>query len=367
MKQLLVDLGERSYPILIGDGLLARLAEQLEKTGVTNKQRILVVTDEHVAPFYLQQVLEHLTERGFRCSEHIVAAGEKAKTLRNLEQVTTSALQAGLDRKSMILALGGGVVGDLAGFAAATYMRGIAYAQIPTTLLAHDSSVGGKVAVNHPLAKNIIGAFHQPSFVLYDTSTLRTLPRREVAAGFAEVVKHGLIWSETFTAWLEAHADDLFTLQSPWIDEAIFAGCQIKSQVVSEDEREHGRRAILNLGHTFGHAMEALSHYGELIHGEAVSIGMVGASLLSERIGLSPLENELSKTTISLLKKFHLPVCMPDFFDPVEMIEVMRRDKKGSQGKLVFVLPKQVGAVEVVNDIAEQDVFEVLKMLKEVE
>lgn len=366
MKQLMVELGERSYPILIGKGLIKELPMHLSQRGITPKQKLFIVTDDQVAPHYLDLVQHQLIEAGYSCHAHIVPAGEGAKTLRYLEEVTGKALEAGLDRKSVFIALGGGVVGDLTGFCAAAYMRGVPFVQIPTTLLAHDSSVGGKVAVNHPLGKNIIGAFHQPSLVLYDTATLHTLPKREVYAGFAEVVKHGLIWSEEFTHWLDTHADKLLELESPYIDEAIFQGCSIKAQVVSEDETEQGRRAILNLGHTFGHAMEAISKYGGLVHGEAVSIGMVAAAMLAERIGLLLPEQKVTEQTIALLKKFQLPVCLPDSFDIHEMLEFMRHDKKGQGGKLVFVLPRKIGEVDIVSDIDDSDVLEILKKLKEV-
>lgn len=365
MKQLTVELGERSYPILIGKGLLKELSIHLGQQGITAKQKLFIVTDDQVAPHYLGLVQQQLTDAGYSCHAHIVPAGEGAKTLHYLEEVTGKALEAGLDRKSVFIALGGGVIGDLTGFCAATYMRGVPFVQIPTTLLAHDSSVGGKVAVNHPLGKNIIGAFHQPSLVLYDTETLYTLPKREVYAGFAEVVKHGLIWSEEFTDWLNTHAEKLLELESPYIDEAIYQGCSIKAQVVSEDETEQGRRAILNLGHTFGHAMEAISKYGGLVHGEAVSIGMVAAAMLAERMGLLP-DKRVTEKTISLLKRFHLPVCLPESFDIQEMLEFMRYDKKGQGGKLVFVLPKKIGAVDIVSDVDDADVLEILSQLKKV-
>src|SRR5699024_3319953 len=225
-------------------------------------------------------------------------------------------------------------------FCAASYMRGVPFVQIPTTLLAHDSSVGGKVAVNHPLGKNIIGAFHQPSLVLYDTETLTTLPEREIRAGFAEVVKHGLIWSESFTSWLSEHAEALLALESPFIEEAIQQGCAIKAEVVSDDEREQGLRAILNLGHTFGHALEAITSYGGLIHGEAISIGMVAAAHLAERIGLTETEDRIVERTIALLKQYQLPVRLPDEFTTDDILAAMRHDKKGKDGKFVFVLPR---------------------------
>lgn len=367
MKELTVDLGERSYPILIGKGLLGQLAERLESRGIKKNQKLFIVTDEHVAPLYLKQVLANLENAGYTCGYHIVPAGEKVKSLSYLEEITGKALETGLDRHSVFLALGGGVIGDLTGFCAATYMRGVSFIQIPTTLLAHDSSVGGKVAVNHALGKNIIGAFHQPSLVLYDTETLTTLPKREIYAGFAEVVKHGLIWSETFTEWLSEHADPLLALESPYIEEAIYQGCSIKAQVVSHDETEQGLRAILNLGHTFGHALEAIAEYGGLIHGEAISIGMVAAAFLAEEIGMVKPEDRISEQTIHLLKKYHLPVKLPNSFDTAEIVAYMRHDKKGKDGKLVFVLPNAIGSVQMVNNIEEAEVIKVLTKCREVE
>jgi 3-dehydroquinate synthase len=364
MKRLLVDLDERSYPIIVGQGVLQQLPTELMDRGITPKQKVLIVTDDHVAELYLRKVQGLLEQSGYVCSAHIAPSGEKAKALSHLEEIVTSALAAGLDRNSVILALGGGVIGDLAGFAASTYMRGISFVQLPTTLLAHDSSVGGKVAVNHPMGKNLIGAFHQPSLVLYDTSTLASLPQREVSAGFAEVIKHAILTSPTFFSWLNEHAEALMELKSPYIDEAIYQGCQIKSQIVAADEQEHGLRAVLNLGHTFGHAIEALSQYGSFNHGEAVSIGLVAAVLLAKQLGLATEPDNSLASIVSILKRFKLPVRLPGSFDPEEMVETMKHDKKG---KLVFVLPKTIGQVEIVKDVNEAIVVQVLEKLKEVE
>ena len=217
-----------------------------------------------------------MSQGGYQTVSAIVPAGEGLKSLTMLELLIGKALEGGLDRKSAIVALGGGVVGDLAGFVAASFMRGVKFVQIATTILAHDSSVGGKVAVNHPMAKNIIGAFHQPEFVLYDLSTLRTLPAREVIGGLAEVVKHGLIWDAEFVNWCEESAEKLLGLDPEALEYALFNGCSVKAAVVSQDERENGLRAILNLGHTIGHALEAVAGYGVLEHGEAIAIGMIG-------------------------------------------------------------------------------------------
>lgn len=257
--------------------------------------------------------------------------------------------------------LAGAWWGDLTGFVAATYMRGVDFIQVPTTLLAHDSSVGGKVAVNHPLAKNTIGAFHQPKLVAYDTALLHTLPDREIAAGFAEVIKHGLIWDETFVSWLEANEEALQQLDHDLLQETLLRACSIKVSVVSEDEKEAGLRAILNLGHTFAHAFESLSGYKKINHGEAVAIGMVGAALLAEKMHIA--EN-ISARTRNILRTYRLPTSLEEDLSADEMIEVMRRDKKGEGGKLVFVLPTEMGKVKIVKDVDEKLVREVLHELK---
>lgn len=363
-KTLHVDLGERTYPIHIGKDLLQRTGQFLSERGIGTNQRLFIVTDSHVAPLYLQKVMDGLRADGYMVDSMIVEAGEQAKSLQTFEEIIGAALRFGLDRNGVFLALGGGVVGDLTGFVAAAYMRGVRFVQLPTTLLAHDSSVGGKVAVNHPLGKNMIGAFHQPEAVIYDTSTLRTLPQREVAAGYAEIIKHGLIWDDTFVEWLEEHADELNRLEEEPLQQALYRACSVKVHVVSNDEKEQGIRAILNLGHTFGHAIESLSRYQGFIHGEAVAVGMVGAAMLAERLGLA---EGVFERTRDLLKRFRLPVRLPQAYDEQEMIATMKRDKKGKEGKLVLVLPRAIGRVEIVSGVDETSVMEVLKSLKEVE
>ncbi|WP_223066632.1 3-dehydroquinate synthase [Paenibacillus caui] len=362
MRTLNVNLGERSYPIYIGEGLLQKSAELIAQHGVSQKSPLLIVTDDHVAPLYLSQLEGHLKAGGYRTVSHIVSSGEKSKSLAVFEEVMTTAIQAGLDRSSAVLALGGGVVGDLAGFVAATYMRGITFVQLPTTILAHDSSVGGKVAVNHPLAKNMIGAFHQPALVLYDLSTLATLPPREVRAGLAEVVKHGLIWDEGFADWCDEHAAELLGLSLPELGYALEKGCSIKAEVVSDDERENGRRAILNLGHTIGHALEAIGGYGTLLHGEAIAIGMVGSALLAVNRGKP---QEIVTRTKRLLRRFELPTAIPSGWDEESIINAMMHDKKFREDKIVFVLPESIGKVSIVNDIQLSEVRDVLRQLKE--
>ncbi|QRG69914.1 3-dehydroquinate synthase [Brevibacillus choshinensis] len=358
-ETLTVELGERSYPIVIGEGLLQQAPKLLQQAGVSSKSQLLIVTDEHVASHYLQPLLDALAQAGYRASASVIAAGEQSKSLAVYERIMTEAIQAGLDRKSAVLALGGGVVGDLAGFVAATYMRGIDFVQLPTTLLAHDSSVGGKVAINHPLGKNLIGAFHQPRVVIYDTSALHSLPKREVAAGFAEVVKHGLISDEAFVDWLEEHADRLWELDSELLAKAIHRGCAVKAAIVSEDETEQGKRALLNLGHTFGHAFEALSAYSVLNHGEAISIGMCLAAKVAERIGMA--DQGVYERTKRVLRLYHLPTEWPGDLTPEAVLEAMKRDKKTVGGKLALVLPRAIGQVEVVKDIDEEIILKVMR------
>jgi len=362
MRELTVDLGTRSYPIYIGEGLLQEASSYLTKHGISKKSPLMIITDEAVAPYYLNALKQHLGEAGFAVADAIVPSGESSKSLTMLESLVTKALEAGLDRKSAIIALGGGVVGDLAGYVAASYMRGIKFVQMPTTILAHDSSVGGKVAVNHPLAKNIIGAFHQPELVLYDLNTLQTLPKREVSAGLAEVVKHGLIWDEDFVKWCEENAGKLLQLDPEALGYALYKGCSVKAAVVSQDERENDLRAILNLGHTIGHALEAVAGYNELVHGEAISIGMVGAARLAVRYGA---DSELYSTTKRALSKCGLPVRLPGHFNVDDVMEAMMHDKKFTEGTMVFIVPTAIGKVEIKPNVPVQWIREIVEELKQ--
>lgn len=362
--ELQVDLGERSYPIYIGEGILQKIVSLFAKHQIGTASPLLIVTDDRVGPLYLEAAAKLLRQGGYKVVEYTVPAGEKSKSLTVLEDIVTAALQGGLDRKSTVIAIGGGVVGDLAGFVAASYMRGIRFVQIPTTILAHDSSVGGKVAVNHRLAKNIIGAFHQPELVLYDTSTLRTLPIREIKAGLSEVIKSGLIWNRDFVDWCDGHAEQLLSLDMDALQYALYHGCKVKSLVVSQDERENGLRAILNLGHTIGHALEAVAGYNELLHGEAISIGMVGAAKLSVRLGHP---ETIYTVTKRLLAKFGLPTKLPEHMDIDQIMDAMMHDKKFEEGRMVFIVPTEIGKVEINNNISTQWVKEIVEQLKEEE
>ncbi|MCZ8520531.1 MULTISPECIES: 3-dehydroquinate synthase [Paenibacillus] len=361
IKELTVDLGQRSYPIYIGEGLLDNIASYFEKHGISKGSPLLIVTDAHVGPHYLEKAVQRLQAAGYEAASYTVTAGEKSKSLAVLEDIVGAALEAGLDRKSTIVALGGGVVGDLAGFVAASYMRGIRFVQVPTTILAHDSSVGGKVAVNHPLAKNIIGAFHQPEMVLYDTATLQSLPDRDVRSGLSEMIKHGLIWDAEFTQWCEANAERLVALDVEALQYGLYKGCSVKAAVVSQDERENDLRAILNLGHTIGHALEAVAGYGELTHGEAIAIGMVGAAKLSVSLGHP---EEILTVTERIFEKFGLPVRIPAHMDTDAIMRAMMHDKKFGEGRMVYIVPVAIGKVEINKNVEPSRVREIVDELK---
>lgn len=361
MRSIRVDLGDRSYPIHIGSGLLQNIGERCVEAGFPVRSSLLVVSDSEVAPRYLPALEAALQQKGYTVFSHVIPAGEASKSLTVYEEVMTTAIQAGLDRHSAVLALGGGVVGDLAGFVAASYMRGIGFLQIPTTILAHDSSVGGKVAVNHPLAKNMIGAFYQPSMVLYDLDTLLTLPPRQVSSGLAEVVKHGLILDKEFAYWCREHAAELLGLNLEVLGYALERGCSIKADVIRNDEREQGVRAILNLGHTIGHAIEAVGGYGVFLHGEAISIGMAGSALLAAKLGR---DKSIYEETVSMLSALSLPVRLPAHYDEDELMEAMMHDKKFKEGKMTFIVPDAIGSVSIVNDVQASLVREVIAQLK---
>jgi 3-dehydroquinate synthase len=361
MRSITVELGERSYPIHIGKGLLQDIATRCSEAGFPVRSPLLVVSDSSVAPLYLAGIESRLREHGYTVVSHVIPAGEASKSLTAYEEIMTTAIKAGLDRSSAVLALGGGVVGDLAGFVAATYMRGIGFMQIPTTILAHDSSVGGKVAVNHPLAKNMIGAFYQPSMVLYDLDTLSSLPPRQVSSGLAEVVKHGLLVDRDFAYWCREHAAELLALEPEALGYALERGCSIKADVIAVDEREQGLRAILNLGHTIGHAIEAVGGYGVFLHGEAIAIGMAGAALLAAKLGR---DQSIYEETVSMLSALSLPVTLPSHYSEDELMEAMMHDKKFKEGKMTFIVPDSIGAVSIVNDVPESAVREVIAQLK---
>ena len=344
MKTLTVELGERSYPIHIGPGLLGNAA--LLTPHITGRQ-VLVVSNETVAPLYLERLQATLTD--FDQDAVILPDGEQYKTLDVLNRIYDRLLEKRFNRRCTLIALGGGVIGDMTGFAAATYQRGVNFIQVPTTLLSQvDSSVGGKTGVNHPLGKNMIGAFYQPRCVLADTDTLSTLDDRQLAAGLAEVIKYGLIREAGFFEWLETHIDDLGRRNTDALIHAIEQSCVCKAEVVAADEREGGIRAILNLGHTFGHAIETGMGYGNWLHGEAVGAGMYMAADLSLRQGWLT-EADVQRIR-ALLVKARLPVRAPDSMSTQQFLDLMAVDKKVLDGGLRLVLLKASGEAVVTGD-----------------
>lgn len=344
MKTLNVALGNRSYPIFIGQGLLSQ-AELI--TPHIPAQQVMVVTNETIAPLYLDAALSCL--HSFDCQSVILPDGEQYKNLDTLNLIYDALLTHRFDRACTLIALGGGVIGDMTGFTAATYQRGVHFIQIPTTLLAQvDSSVGGKTGVNHPLGKNMIGAFYQPRAVLADTETLNTLPDKELSAGIAEVIKYGLIRDPEFFSWLETNMDLLLQRDANALAYAIERSCQNKAEVVSADELEAGERALLNLGHTFGHAIEAGMGYGNWLHGEAVAAGMAMAADMSHRLGW--IESDTVKRIDTLLMKANLPNRAPAELTPKQFMDIMAVDKKVKQGKINLVLLKAIGKAIVSAD-----------------
>ncbi|MEW7849951.1 bifunctional shikimate kinase/3-dehydroquinate synthase AroKB [Massilia aurea] len=337
-----VELGERSYPIVIGAGLLDDRALLERHIG---GHKVAIVTNTTVAPLYLEKVAGHLRAAGRDVLEIILPDGEEHKNWQSLNLVYDALLQHKCDRKTTLVALGGGVIGDLTGFAASSYMRGVPFVQIPTTLLAQvDSSVGGKTGINHPLGKNMIGAFYQPRAVIADTATLNTLPARELSAGLAEVIKHGAILDADFFDWIEANIEPLIARERQAIGYAIARSCEIKSDVVRKDEREGGLRAVLNFGHTFGHAIENGLGYGAWLHGEAVGCGMVMAADMSARLGL--IEPAAVERVRALVRAAGLPAVAPDLGE-ARWIELMEVDKKNEGGEIRFILLKPLGSPSI--------------------
>ncbi|MDH7577842.1 MAG: 3-dehydroquinate synthase [Bacillota bacterium] len=360
METLQVSLGARSYPILIGSSILSELGSYLVSLNLS--PRIFVVTNETVGEIYGERVSDALAKAGFEVLYHELPDGEEYKSLDSASRLYTCALESGLDRQSALVALGGGVIGDLAGFVAATFLRGIPLVQVPTTLLAQvDSSVGGKVAVNHPKGKNMIGCFYQPLLVFTDVATLKTLHLRELRSGLAEVIKYGVIWDEGFFRFLEEHIDQVFAFNQEILSEIIKQSCSIKAKIVEKDERESGLRAILNFGHTIGHALETLAGYRVYRHGEAVSMGMVAAATLAVRKGL--MDSEDRDRLVALLERAGLPTRLPCAAGEIQA--VLPRDKKVLHGKLRFVLPLALGHVEIFSELEPDEIRVALEECRE--
>ena len=346
-----VSLGERSYPIHIGPGLLSR-CDLLAP--VVARPNVVIITNTVVAPLYLATLQAGLAREKIAAEAIVLPDGEEHKNWRALNQVFDELLKRRAERSTTIIALGGGVIGDLAGFAAAVFQRGAPFIQVPTTLLAQvDSSVGGKTAINHPLGKNMIGAFYQPRAVLADTDTLKTLPDRELSAGIAEVIKYGLISDPDFFDWLESNMDALMARDADALTHAIEVSCRNKAEMVAHDEREEGVRALLNFGHTFGHAIESGLGYGEWLHGEAVAAGMVIATQVSRRLGL--VDAVTVDRTIRLLRRAQLPVQAPRLGFK-RYLELMGHDKKVEDGKIRYILLKGIGKAFISKDVP-QDVL----------
>ena len=346
MQKIIVDLGERSYPIFIGSGLLAQ--SHLIPMNI-NEGRVVIVTNTVVSPLYLEKAKSFFSDRS--CSQVVLQDGESFKTLETINVIYKFLLEGKYDRKTTLVALGGGVVGDITGFVAATYLRGIDFVQVPTTLLSQvDSSVGGKTGVNHELGKNMIGAFYQPRCVIADTSVLLTLPQRELKAGFAEVLKYGLINDLDFFEWLDSNSSELLQKEPGLMTSVIKRSCEIKAEIVAKDEREAGTRALLNFGHTFGHAIEAAMGFGNVLHGEAVAMGMVMAADLSLRVGWIS-SSEAFRVRQVLENNFQLNIVPPDKVSVEQFLEFMASDKKTENNILKFILLHSIGDAGISSEI----------------
>lgn len=351
MRTLKVDLGERSYPIFIGKDLF--LAEYL--LPYIGGKQVMVVTNETVAPIYLGKIKNALVGSDKTVSEVVLPDGENYKNLGTINKIFDALMQKNYDRKTTLIALGGGVVGDMTGFASACYRRGVQFIQVPTTLLSQvDSSVGGKTGVNHPLGKNMIGAFYQPQAVIADISTLDTLEDRELRAGIAEVIKYGFIYDKDFFIWLEDNLDKLLQRDYDALEYAVHKSCQIKAEVVEKDEHEHGVRALLNFGHTFGHAIETFTGYTSWLHGEAISTGMCMALTMSKLMGW--IDEKTEKRGVDILKRTGLPINVPQDMQKEDFERLMRADKKVLDGVIRLVLIKGLGEGVIVDQYSP-DIF----------
>lgn len=357
MAGIRVELGERSYEIVIASGILNKVGGHAKSFGFSS--RIAVVSNPTVHGLYGKAVEDSLRDAGFDVITILVPDGEEYKDLTWAANIYGELLKHRLDRASALIALGGGVIGDITGFVASTYMRGIFFLQVPTTLLAQvDSSVGGKTGVNHPLGKNMIGTFYQPRLVFADVGTLKTLPQKELLAGMAEVIKYGVIWDKDFFEFLEKNRDNILNLEPSSLIHIIKRSCEIKAEVVSKDERESGLRAILNYGHTIGHALETVTGYTKYLHGEAVAVGMNIEARLSSLLGLAA--NEDVERIKSLLALYNLPCELPANISKEAMLSAMKIDKKTLGGELRFVLPEKIGSVRV-EKVSADRVSEVLR------
>jgi 3-dehydroquinate synthase len=356
-KTLRVELGDNSYPLVVGTGLLNSVGELLIPHTKSNK--VLIVSDAFVKTRYMPVVLKSLKDAGLDVRTIEVPVGEESKSLVQFSRIQDSLVEHQLDRGSMLIALGGGVIGDLAGFAAAVYMRGIPYVQIPTTLQAQvDASVGGKTAINHPKGKNLIGAFHQPKLVVIDVDTLKTLPQRDIRAGLIEVIKMGVIRDEPLFERVEENLEAILNLDDTTLIEIISQACVNKAEIVAKDEKESRLRMVLNYGHTFGHALEAMTHYNRYRHGEAVSIGMHCAAQLATNLRMFS-ETDFQRQR-ALLKRAKLPIAFPTDLTPEALCDAMYLDKKTLGGKLRLILPTRIGEVVIHDDVDDRRILEAI-------
>ena len=359
MTKVKVNLGADTYDIFIDENILSNVAKFIAASNFT--QKVLIVTDSNVAKF-IDKLSAQMTDEKIIFDVAVIPAGEPSKSLYEAEKIFTRAIELGLDRKSPIIAFGGGVVGDLTGFVAATYLRGVPFIQVPTTLLSQvDSSVGGKTGVNHALGKNLIGAFYQPKAVFIDIDTLKTLPDREIKSGLGEIVKYGIISDGELFKFLETNAEKILARDVEALTHLIKRSCEIKADVVSQDEKENGLRRILNFGHTIGHAIEKVTSYEKYRHGEALAIGMVGAAMLSESLG--KINSADVARLKNLLERLHLETkCMPCDVD--ELFHALQRDKKSIGGKVNWVLMDDFGKVSITNAIPEEKLKQILRQIQ---
>lgn len=367
-----VDLQQQSYEIVIEANALDQLGRQMNSLNQDKKvpvgKKVLVVSDKTVFPHYGQRAIASLESAGFEVTKLELSAGEHHKTLASIEEIYDKARENRLERSSTLVALGGGVIGDMTGFAAATWLRGINFVQVPTTLLAMvDAAIGGKTGVNHPLGKNLIGAFHQPRLVLIDPQVLNTLPEREFRAGMAEVIKYGVICSVELFAQMEQceHLDQISHLDEGLLLEILQRSAQAKANVVSKDvEEKKGVREILNYGHTIGHAVESLTHYRLFNHGEAVAIGMVAAGKIAVALKFGDWDEAAQERQLKLIKKAKLPIQLPDEIDIEDIINALQADKKVQDGKVRFVLPTKIGEATVTDQVSSEDIRQVLQQMQ---
>ncbi len=346
-RQIVVPLGDRTYPIYVGAGMTALFAPTCRQHNIA--PRVVIISDTNVGTRYLRALEKNLLHFRFQVTSLVIPPGERQKSLQRANQIFTRMLAEGVGRKSAVIALGGGVIGDLAGFVAAVYHRGVQFIQVPTTLLSQvDSSVGGKVAVNHPLGKNMIGAFYQPAFVWTDIGYLKTLPEREISCGLGEIIKYGVIWDAELFGFLEANLDPIVALDQESVMHVQARCCEIKAHIVSQDERESGVRMVLNFGHTIGHALETAGKYRTVKHGEAVLLGMAAESFLAREMGMidAPTHGRIE----SLIARVPLK-CNLSRLEPSAILRAMSRDKKSVSGKNRFLLPTRIGEVRVVENV----------------